>query len=274
MNQEIDRTSTEKARQHLYVALRQVAPSDDHVIIKHMRDAYVLLGGDPKAVPLPWETIEPGSPGALVATTVAPGGEEVQSTCPAFAPRVTYDPASDAPPTPPSPLRLRLMPEHEGQNESAEPQEGRATIRQTRVSCHMKPEVTNSLRPRGEIVALIRAWKPGDVNMYNAIDSALQARAAATKGTPATKLEWLLGYATSSAQRSTMSLLSAIRDDTAATNGIANGIDVGVIIANGNGFSRRRQSEVSTWQEVAREAREYLKRALETYEALAVEVPT
>lgn len=131
-----------------------------------------------------------------------------------------------------------------------------------------------SPRSRGEIVALIRAWKPGDVDMYNAIDSALCARAAATKGTPATKLEWLLGYAVSSAQRSTVSLLSAIKDDAEAAGDIADGIGVGTIVGNGNGFSRRRQSEVSTWQEVAREARGYLARILDAYEALAVEVPT
>lgn len=33
------------ARQHLQVALMQVLPSDDEIIVGHMREAYALLGG-------------------------------------------------------------------------------------------------------------------------------------------------------------------------------------------------------------------------------------
>jgi hypothetical protein len=44
-------------------------------------------------------TLQEGGPGELVAATTAPGGEEVQTTCPAQAVRVTYEPSSAGPPS-------------------------------------------------------------------------------------------------------------------------------------------------------------------------------
>lgn len=55
MNPSVSPEAAGRARQHLYVALRQVAPLDDHIIVEHMRDAYVALGGAASDVPLPWE---------------------------------------------------------------------------------------------------------------------------------------------------------------------------------------------------------------------------
>jgi len=43
------RANTEEAAAHLYAALAQSAPSDDEIIIGHIRDALILLGGkDPR----------------------------------------------------------------------------------------------------------------------------------------------------------------------------------------------------------------------------------
>ncbi len=40
------RERTAEARSHLRVALLQVVPSDDEIIMGHMRDALALLGGE------------------------------------------------------------------------------------------------------------------------------------------------------------------------------------------------------------------------------------
>lgn len=61
--------------------------------------AGALKALDERVRPFVKVIVEPGGHGELVATTVAPGGEEVQTTCPAYAPRVTHGPASDAPPS-------------------------------------------------------------------------------------------------------------------------------------------------------------------------------
>lgn len=42
---DIREDDVERARAHLRAALVQTAPSDDQIIVSHIRDAYRLLGG-------------------------------------------------------------------------------------------------------------------------------------------------------------------------------------------------------------------------------------
>ena len=48
--QKSDADKMAEARSCLYSALRQALPTDDAIIMSHVREAFILLGGDPAAV--------------------------------------------------------------------------------------------------------------------------------------------------------------------------------------------------------------------------------